>query len=228
MIRRIARGSLVGIALWFATLGNLPEAQATSFADLSIEQFTDASTWIVEGHVTKVWTELDSDDPSKVWTRASMTVETVHKGPSNPETLVIESLGGTYGDVSTYVPGMAVYSPGEQVFVFLDPVDDGRRLMPVSMFLGKFTIRRAAHAKRKHVLQVHPKHYPGWVFDHRFLVHPPEEQRRYLDDLRAQVTARLEAGWDGQPIPGISMERLAEVNNVPLPVDIPNADPEGL
>jgi len=64
---RIARSGLVGIALWCATASLLPqEAEATSFADLSIEQFTDASTWIVEGRVTRVWTELDDTDASRV------------------------------------------------------------------------------------------------------------------------------------------------------------------
>ncbi|MEO0602154.1 MAG: hypothetical protein AAF211_12005, partial [Myxococcota bacterium] len=145
-------------------------------------------------------------------------VDTVLKGPGTPETIVIDSLGGTHGDLHSYIPGMAVYSPGERIFAFLGEIDQGRRLSPVSMFQGKYTVRRATGATRKHVLQVHPKGAPGWTFDHRFLPHPAPEDRVYLDELRGRVLARLDAGWDGQPIPGISSEKLAEVNGLELPI----------
>jgi hypothetical protein len=104
---------------------------------------------------------------------------------------------------------MAVFSEGEQVFLFLDQTPDGR-LVPASKFLGKYTVRRAAHADRKHVMTWHPKQ--GDTFDHRFLPHPAPESRVYLDDLREQVQRRLDAGWDGKPIPGIPTERLEHIN----------------
>ncbi len=226
---RIAGSGLLGIALMCATVGlSTPQhANATSFAHLTVDQFTDASTWIVEGRVTRVWSELDPEDAHKVWTRAEVEVDAVHKGPGTPERIVIDSLGGRYGDTFLAISGRAVFSPGERLFAFLDTVDQGRRLTPVSMFQGKLTVRRAAGETRKHVLQVHPKSSPDYEFDHRFLPHPPPEQRIYLDDLRAKVLARVQVGWDGQPIPGISNEKLAEINDAD-PSDIINPGAEVL
>lgn len=219
MFRRIARGGLLGIALWAATAS--PAAQATTFSNGSIEQFTDASTWIVEGRVQRVWTELDPDGTGKVWTRAEIAIDQVLKGPGEPETLIVDGHGGRYGDAWQHLHGSAVFSKGERVFLFLDVIDFGQRLTPVAFFQGKYTIRRAAFDSEPYARRVHPKADPDWVYDHRFLPHPDPEYRTYYSDLLAQVRARLEAGWDGQPIEGLSMERLAEINGGPTTVTLP-------
>src|SRR5687767_5796171 len=100
-------------------LGASAPAHATTFAPLTLEQLTDGSLYVVEGRVREVWTELD---PEKlvVWTRARVEITTVHKGPDAPTELVIDSMGGAYGDYQLDVPGMAVFSADEEIFVFLD------------------------------------------------------------------------------------------------------------
>ena len=50
------------------------------------------------------------------------------------------------------------------------------------------------------------------------------EDRVYVDDLVTRIEHRLEAGWDGRPIPGISLERLAEINGRPAVITPPIED----
>lgn len=208
MAGRILRGGAAALLLLLATAIAPAPAQATTFAPLTIEQFTDASTWIVEGEVARVWTEPGTK--GSIWTRAEVRLSEVHKGPSVPETLVVDSLGGEHDGVVMVVPGQALFSVGEKVFLFLD--QRGERIMPVSMFLGKLTVRRAPGERRTYGRRWHPG--SNERFDHRFLPHPPVDERLYLDTLREQVQTRLDTGWDGKPIPGISIERLRDVNAI--------------
>lgn len=205
--RIIAR--VVGIALAVAISVGTPDAGATTLAPLSVEQCTDASTYIVEGRIEEVWTEIDPGG-NKVWTRARVAVTTTLKGPDQPTTLIVDSPGGQYGDIDMYVPSTAVFSEGEDVFLFLN--QGANRLTPVGLFQGKYTVRRAPGETRRHVMT-----WPvskDTPFDARFLPHPAPEDRVYLDDLRNQVQDRLDLGWDGQPIPGLSPERLQQINTL--------------
>jgi hypothetical protein len=54
----------------------------------------------------------------------------------------------------------------------------------------------------------------GRVFDARFLPHPAPERRVYLDDLVDRVQQRLDKGWDGKPITGISAVELKKINTL--------------
>jgi hypothetical protein len=205
MTGRFLAGAATGIALLVAT--GFGTAQATTFAELTLEQFTDASTYIVEGHVEEVWTELDPQT-SLVWTRARVSITETYKGPDEPVELIIDSAGGRVGDYEVYIPGAASFSVGEDVFVFL--AENGPHWVPISKFQGKYTIRRAPGERQKHVMQWQARR--GETFDARFLPHPDPEARLYLDELRQRVTDQLAVGWDGRPIPGISPGRLELVN----------------
>lgn len=222
MTGRFLAGAATGIALLVATA--VGSAHATTFAEMTIEQFTDASTYIVEGRVQEVWTELD-ERSSLVWTRARVAVTATYKGPDAPVELIVDSAGGRVGDYELYIPGMAVFSEGEDVFLFL--AENGQRLVPVSKFQGKYTVRRANGETRQHVMNWHTKR--GEQFDARFLPHPAPEHRLFLDDLRAQVQDRLTVGWDGKAVPGMSLEQLRAVNAPerlhPNPLDVRHLDP---
>jgi hypothetical protein len=105
---RLIRVALLALALG-ATGFSAPRADATTMASLTIEQITDASTYVVEGTITQVWTELDPKS-GMVWTVAKVSVTDTHKGPDSPTELVISSAGGEYGDYSVFIPSMAVFS----------------------------------------------------------------------------------------------------------------------
>ncbi|MEQ1500867.1 MAG: hypothetical protein ABMB14_01485 [Myxococcota bacterium] len=210
MTRRYFTGAGLGITLLLAAAVVSPRAVATTFAPLTIEQFTDASTYIVEGRVQEVWTDLDAAT-GMVWTRARVQVTVTHKGPDQPTELTVDSPGGDWGDYQVFVPGMASYSLGEDVFLFLDHTDSGR-YVSVSKFEGKYTIRTAPGEVRPHVMTWQTSR--DVPFDARFLPHPPADARVYLDDLRERVQDRLDIGWDGKPIPAIPLEKLQQVNTL--------------
>lgn len=208
MTSRLVRNAALAVAGMIAlSLAPLDEARATSFAELTLEQFTDASDYIVRGEVQSVWTEVD--ERGRVWTRARVKVSETLKGPDAPEELIVDSMGGTHGAHFLDVPGQAVFSEHEELFVFLTRMENGR-LVPVSKFQGKYTIRRAPDDTRQHVMRFHPRE--GVRFDARFLPHPPLERREYLDQVVERVQERLDHGWDGQPIPGLTEQRLQTIN----------------
>lgn len=191
-----------------AMLGLAGTAHATSFAPLTIEQFTDASTWIVRGRVIEMWTTLEDD--GTVWTHARLDVSEILKGERNTDSLVVSTIGGTYGDRYAFMPGAASFSLEEDVFVFLHRQAKGR-LVPVSWTHGKYTVRRAPGERDLYVRQFEVT-APDQSFDHRFLAHPPPAARTSLSDLQERVRARLATGWDGHDIPGMRREQLEEIN----------------
>ena len=202
-LRTTLTGFLVAAAV---ALGTVSDAGATTIAPLTHEQITDAATYVVRGTVTSVWTEVD--EGGRVWTRAGVEVERTLKGPDQPDWLVVDAMGGTIGQTEQVVPSRAKFSEGEQTLLFLAEIDHGRRLTPVGMYLGKFTIRRAPQDARPHVVRF----AQSGDFDHRFLPHPPRSERLYLDDLLETVESRLQTGWDGKPIPGLSETELETIN----------------
>lgn len=186
----------------------LPEpAQATSLVNLSTEQLVDASTWVVRGTVTEVWTEREGD---LIWTRARVEVAETFKGPEAAKELVIDSLGGWHEGYVQEIISAARFSKGEEMVVFAAEIRHGARLSPVGMYLGKYTVRRGGADPRPYVIRF--TQGPLEMYDHRFIPHPPEAERLHLDTLIGQIESRLDAGWDGKPIPGISQEKLAEIN----------------
>lgn len=204
------RGAAFAVAITLAAVTGVPvqPASATTFAPMTTAQFVDASTWIVEGTVVEVWTETDVNH--HVWTRARVQISTLLKGTSDVDELIVDSLGGTFEGHRTTVPGAAKFTETEEVFLFLAEQGSGR-IVPVSKFLGKFTVRRAPGATSRYAMNWHARTGDSY-FDARFLPHPPAKERLDIEDLRNEVTSRLQVGWDGKPIPGISNERLAEIN----------------
>lgn len=206
---RTALRALVALCLLAPpALTSTTVAHATTVAPLTVEQMTDAATYIVEGRVVRVWTEMDAE--GKVWTRAEIAVSETFKGPDAPGTLIVDSLGGFYEDRSLLVDGMARFSPEEDVFLFLDAIKGGARLTPISAHRGKFTIKRPPHESRR--IAVSYDVNPLTRFDARFLPVPPREEWLYVDELEGVVSSRLVHGWDGREIPGISAEKLRVVN----------------
>lgn len=210
MSRRAFRNLILAVGLAAPVAGILAPvdaARATTLAPLTVEQLVDASDYVVRGEITEVWTEVD--DQGRIWTRGRMTVTRVFKGADQPTELVVDSMGGTYAGQTLHIEARAEFSALEDALVFLHQRDDGR-LVPVGKFLGKYTVRRAPEDGRMYVRTWHPQ--PGLPFDARFIPHTPAAERLYLDEIEGRIESRLDAGWDGQPIPGLTVERLRQIN----------------
>ena len=204
---RIIRNVSLAVALAFAgTAGISHQAKASDFAPVTMEQMVDASTMIVRGTVQRVWSE--KDERGLIWTRAEIKVTETFKGRA-PALLIVDSLGGTVGDHHASVWGTTRFSANEDTFIFVEHLDNGR-YATFGMFNGKFTIRRAARDTELHLMKWHGT--PAEPFDHRFLPYPAPEKRVYLSDFVERVEARVKAGWDGTPVPGVSMEALRKIN----------------
>lgn len=189
----------------------LSPAAATTLAALSVEQMTDASDLVVRGTVESTW--VDEDDHGHVWTRALVRVDSVVKGAADPgDYVTVESAGGTYGGLTAIVPGAARYSVGEDTLLFLTdkPVHDAYGT--VAMGLGKYTVRPDPRDGTPILVQFTIPQ--DKAYDARFIPFPAVAERVPLSAMEAQIRARVELGWDGKPIPGISADRLRAINKL--------------
>ena len=202
--------SLLPVAALVA-LGTLsaPTAEATGLF-FTTDQLIAASDTIVRGTVTEVWTELDPDS-GYIWTHAQVEVSTVLKG-GEAELIIIQQPGGEWGGTTTTVSfPTARFSVGEDAYFFVEHLASGRSV-PVGAHQGKFNTQMDPYSQQ---LIVYRYQVPETtVFDHRFIPLPPEDQRVNIVDFEDHILTRVELGWDGQPIPGVSTEKLSRINHL--------------
>jgi hypothetical protein len=189
----------------FAAAGG---ASATVLAPLTTEQKVDAADAIVQGRVTGVTAVLDH---GVVWTRADIEVETVLKG-APPARLVVESAGGVLNGEVYEVDAAARYAVDEDVVLFLSSHPSRGTWGTVGMALGKYTVRQDPATGGEMVVQYTVPYTRAW--DPRFIPHPAVADRVGLDTFEDGVRARVALGWDGKPIPGISSDRLLQINRL--------------
>ncbi len=187
-------------------------AAATTLAPLTVEQMTDASDLIVRGRVTEVWTELD--EHSHLWTRAEVEVTTGLKGRvAAGDVLVVDAAGGTANDGSIHeVPLAARYGKGEDVFLFLAETRFGTHYDTVAMSNGKFTVKQDPRDGVPMLVKFTVPQAQVW--DPRFVPNPAVDKRVSLASMEGLVKTRVDLGWDGKPIPGISGEKLRTINRL--------------
>ncbi|GEM_PF-798288 len=190
-------------------------AQATTLVELTTDQLVFGSDAVIRGKVVEVWTE--QDERGVVWTRAQVAVEQTYKGDKSQTAYIIDQVGGTWGKAHTVVHGAARFSADEEVVLFLEKLGNGK-VVPVGMTQGKYTVRLDPYSREMLVQQFAPA--PTQDYDHRFIPLPKAESRNFLADLEDQISNRLTAGWDGEPIPGTTLERLERINPTTTPVEV--------
>ena len=189
--------------LWMAT-----NAEATTMVPLSMDQIVDLSSTVVRGKVTNVWTEPDSTTHT-VWTYAQVEVEKVFKGNPTTDILVVEQPGGVWGTTETLVESVARFSVGEEGYFFVEQLNSGRSVT-AGMYQGKYNIIFDPYSRQE--LAVRFAVDPRRDYDHRFIPLPPQKNRVSVQDFELTIEESVNNGWDGQPIPGVSMEKLEKIN----------------
>jgi hypothetical protein len=183
-----------------------PVAQASTLP-LSLAQLTDASDFVVRGTVSQMW--VDTDERGYHWTRVQLEVDAVFKGPVETDALQLDVMGGFLGTEGTISHESPRFDVGEPVLVFAEQLESGL-LVPTGLEQGKLTIRVDPDSGREMLVQFNPE--PHLAYDHRFIPHPDPAARVFLSDVVGLVETRVEQGWDGEPIPGKSQQRLLEMH----------------
>jgi hypothetical protein len=131
---RFVLGKVVLLWLLIATMS----AHAGSTEKLSFEQLIGAADLIVKGRVDELNTRTTRNQGSMT-TIVTVLVERQFKG-TKYSLVTIEQAGGSAGDVALGVPGLAEFSRGEEVILFLKRQRSGRFIV-VGGRQGKFTAR---------------------------------------------------------------------------------------
>ena len=130
-----SRRELVTLALVLGMLGAAPGAvSATTMVYASVEDLTEASTWVVDARVVDARVfEGEHGRTTTHWTLR--VVEVVHGAPV--EELVVEQWAGELDGIVSHIPGDVRITLGERAIFFLRG-DDPQRLFFTAMGQSKY------------------------------------------------------------------------------------------
>lgn len=196
-----------------SVLAAIPAAAlATSVAPLTLDQMTDASDLVVRGTVESVVTEVE---PSGfIQTVAEVHVTDALKGNVAADDYVtVVTPGGVLDDgTKGEIEGAPRFAKDEDTVLFLWARKDGETYGTVALSLGKYTVRPNPKDGTPIVVQFTVP--VDRVYDPRFLPTPAADKRVSLDSLEEKVRSRVDLGWDGQAIPGVSLTHLHAINRL--------------
>jgi hypothetical protein len=129
--------SISALSLLFAL-----RLSATIIPSLTFEQMTDQSELVVQGQVTRSWSDWDSEH-KYIWTHYEIAVAGTQKGRA-AATVVVSEPGGAVGDKAMSIAGVVGYAPGEQVAVFLQRMPN-EYLRTTGFGQGKFAVDKTGH-----------------------------------------------------------------------------------
>jgi hypothetical protein len=132
----VKRGRAAGLTV--ALLAALP-AQATTLLELDVEALTQLSDVVVHARVGRV-TARWSDDGARIFTEVELVPLETWKGTTAGPLLATQP-GGVVGHVGQRVEGVARFTPGEEVVVFLEA--RGPRFTVAGLSQGRFALEHA-------------------------------------------------------------------------------------
>lgn len=94
-------------------------ATATTLIRAGLEELTAANDTIVLGEVLEAHSYWN-DEGTFIFTDVKVRVDEILKGQRDSETVTVTLLGGTVGEVSTLVLGVASLEPGSSYLLFLN------------------------------------------------------------------------------------------------------------
>jgi hypothetical protein len=136
------------LALLLAILLAAAAAPATTLLRMSLEKLSRAAAVIVRAQCLENFTAWEGGE---IWTFTSFDVQEVWSGAA-PGKITVRLLGGRVADVTSTVPGVPRFRPGEEVVLFLEPTPRGDFSI-VSWQQGAFRIRLDAPSGAENVTQ---------------------------------------------------------------------------
>jgi hypothetical protein len=186
----------------------------TSFpavADLSILQPLDelarVSPVVVRGHVYAVDSAWDA---GSIYTYVTLDVAETLRGDVPTERITLKQLGGTVGEMGMYAAGQALFSPGEEVLVYLSIRPRDRTLMTAVLWQGKWIVDRSGGPDEAQVVR-----YSGLDSDGNLMLN---DTRPLSEVERVTHEALLGARREAEMIVFSPPEAPAPVNTVDSPV----------
>ena len=121
--------------------------------------------------------------------------------------LVVEQPGGTWGTTDTLVESVARFSVGEEGYFFVEELAPGRSVT-AGMYQGKYNVIFDPYSRQ----ELHSFDFQ-WIHDATsiivlFLYLP--RKIVFPQKTLFEIEEAVDNGWDGQPIPGVSLEKLNE------------------
>jgi hypothetical protein len=114
-------------------------AQGTTVLRVDVPQMADTSQWIVQATVTEVEYVDEAYRGGGIFTDVHLSIAEVHKGVDVPDRYVLRLIGGQGADGKTLkIPGMPVFTPGEDVILFLERTSLGH--IPCGLGQGVFRV----------------------------------------------------------------------------------------
>ncbi|HID94697.1 MAG TPA: hypothetical protein EYP53_01385 [Candidatus Latescibacteria bacterium] len=105
---------------------------------LSLEELVTGSSDIIIGEVKDITARSD-EETGGVYTFVDIEIRDVIKGNSPTEAMVVKVPGGEVDGVKVWAEDQTTFDPGEDVLLFLNPMDDGYYTV-YGLRQGKFTI----------------------------------------------------------------------------------------
>lgn len=116
-------------------------AQAAVVEAYDVEELAARASDVVQGEVLDMkamWVK------KHIVTDVEIKVERCYKGPCESRVIVVRVLGGQVGDLVMSASGMAQYTPGERVLLFLEPRGATNDFRTTGLAQGKFRIQASA------------------------------------------------------------------------------------
>lgn len=133
------RPAIVAIAVLWGTT-----ALGTTLLYRDVPDLSRTSDAVVRGKVVDTQSRWSSDG-RRIFTDVTIAVQETLKGEP-AKTVVIIQPGGQVGDIGQKVSGLAGFTPGEEVVVFLERRGDSRFIVN-GMAQGKYRIERSTDGK---------------------------------------------------------------------------------
>ncbi|MGH9404139.1 MAG: hypothetical protein ACRD2P_18805 [Terriglobia bacterium] len=126
-------------------------ALATSLVRLSLDQLTQASSAVLQGHVVSQASQWNAQH-TEIVTLTTVAVDQNVKG-NTPSTVVVEQLGGTVGRLHVAVPGTMHFSPQARYELFLQPsAANASHFLLVGMREGAYRIYTDPETRQERVV----------------------------------------------------------------------------